>query len=195
MFHCHYLNWDQLLFSFSPSLLLNLCKDLKLLKKAFIIISTGTNQHVFFASKLISLYSHFTYLNSATSLFNNLQKEPDTVTWNLIIKSHLDFGLLVKLCCCVRLGELGVKVDSLTLPSINRGVSSLKRDSLLGKMVRCVAMKLGFGFDLYFCNKSWWVCYGLKVFDEMSQRDLVSWTSMISGFVFEGSFVGAWSFQ
>ncbi|KAG6744736.1 hypothetical protein POTOM_051374 [Populus tomentosa] len=91
-------------------------------------------------------------IKCATSLFNNLQKEPDTVTWTVIIKSHLDFGLLVKLCCCVRLGELGVKVDSFTLPSINRAVSSLKRDSLLGKMVHCVAMKLGFGFDLYFCN-------------------------------------------
>ncbi|KAJ6967962.1 hypothetical protein NC653_036025 [Populus alba x Populus x berolinensis] len=118
-------------------------------------------------------------IKCATSLFNNLQKAPNTVTWNLIIKSHLDFGLLVKFCCCVRLGELGVKVDSFTLPSINRAVSSLKRDSLLGKMVHCVAMKLGFGSDLYFCNtmievyaKSWWVRYGLKVFDEMSQRDL-----------------------
>ncbi|CAK7342724.1 unnamed protein product [Dovyalis caffra] len=136
------------------------------------------------------------------SVFNTLQEEPNTVMWNLIIKSYVDSGLSSEaLLLYKRMRELDVKVDSFTFPLINRAVLSLKSDLVFGEMVHCVAMKLGFGFDMYFCNtmievytKSGWLSYALKLFEEMSQRDLVSWTSMISGFVFEGNVVGAFGF-
>ncbi|KAF3950457.1 hypothetical protein CMV_023793 [Castanea mollissima] len=48
---------------------------------------------------------------------------------------------------------------------------------------------MGFRFDVYLCNAIIEGCVGFagKLFDEMSQRDLVSWMSMISGYVCEGS--------
>ncbi|GMY19117.1 pentatricopeptide repeat-containing protein At4g35130, chloroplastic-like [Fagus crenata] len=90
--------------------------------------------------------------------------------------------------------HLGVAHDSFRFPIVNQAVSSLQSDVIYGEMVHCVSKKMGFGFDVYFCNtmieayvKCGCVVYACKLFDEMSQRDLVSWTSMISGYVCEGS--------
>ena len=56
-------------------------------------------------------------------------------------------------------------------------------------MVHCVSTKMGFRFDVYLCNAiiEGCVCFARKLFDEMSQRDLVFWISMILGYVCEGS--------
>ncbi|KAL0339734.1 UNVERIFIED_CONTAM: Pentatricopeptide repeat-containing protein, chloroplastic [Sesamum radiatum] len=61
-------------------------------------------------------------------------------------------------------------------------------------MIHCVAMQMGFESDVYFCNtmieayvKSGYSGNALKLFNEMPYRDLVSWTSMISGFAYEGN--------
>ncbi|KAJ9181028.1 hypothetical protein P3X46_009203 [Hevea brasiliensis] len=142
----------------------------------------------------MSLYSNFNDLESAISVFNSVL-EPSTLTWNLIMKSHVNFGLSNEaLLLYKKMRELGVEHDTFTLPIINRAVLSLKSRVVLGQMVHSASIKLGFGFDLYFCNtmievyaKYGRVWYARKVFDEMLQRDLVSWTSMISGDVFEGN--------
>ncbi|KAF2289308.1 hypothetical protein GH714_034436 [Hevea brasiliensis] len=142
----------------------------------------------------MSLYSNFNDLESAISVFNSVL-EPSTLTWNLIMKSHVNFGLSNEaLLLYKKMRELGVEHDTFTLPIINRAVLSLKSRVVLGQMVHSASIKLGFGFDLYFCNtmievyaKYGRVWYARKVFDEMLHRDLVSWTSMISGDVFEGN--------
>ncbi|KAL0359597.1 UNVERIFIED_CONTAM: Pentatricopeptide repeat-containing protein, chloroplastic [Sesamum angustifolium] len=61
-------------------------------------------------------------------------------------------------------------------------------------MIHCVGMQMGFESDVYFCNtmieayvKSGYSGNALKLFNEMPYRDLVSWTSMISGFAYEGN--------
>ena len=56
-------------------------------------------------------------------------------------------------------------------------------------MVLSVSTKMGFRFDVYLCNAiiEGCVCFARKLFDEMSQRDLVFWMSMILGYVCEGS--------
>ena len=111
------------------------------------------------------------------------------------MKSHLDLGLFyLALLLYKTMRRLGVARDSFTFPIVNQAVSSLQSDVMYGEMVHCVSTKMGFGFDVYFCNamievylKCGCVDYDRKLFDAMSQRDLVSWTSMISGCVGEGS--------
>ena len=111
------------------------------------------------------------------------------------MKSHLDLGLFYSALLLYKtMRRLGVARDSFTFPIVNQAVSSLQSDVMYGEMVHCVSTKMGFGFDVYFCNtmievylKCGRVDYARKLFDAMSQRDLVSWTSMISGCVGEGS--------
>ena len=111
------------------------------------------------------------------------------------MKSHLDLGLFYSALLLYKtMRRLGVAHDGFTFPIVNQVVSSLQSDVMYGEMVHCVSTKMGFGFDVYFCNtmievylKCGRVDHARKLFDAMSQRDLVSWTSMISGYVGEGS--------
>ncbi|KAI3471734.1 hypothetical protein Pfo_028384 [Paulownia fortunei] len=92
----------------------------------------------------------------------------------------------------------GVYCDGYTFPILNKVVVLLESGVSFAEMIHCEAMQMGFGSDVYFCNtvidayvKSG--CFGnaLKLFEEMPCRDLVSWTSMISGYVYEGNANGA----
>lgn len=119
--------------------------------------------------------------------------------WNSIIKAHVDNNLVDSAFSLYKsMRELGVLHDSFTFPIINQAVL-LRQDSLLcARIIHCLAVRMGFGSDVYFCNtmldiyvKCGETGIGVQLFDEMSVRDLVSWTTMISGFVREGSVFGA----
>ena len=85
--------------------------------------------------------------------------------------------------------------DSFTFPIVNKAIRSLGCHIEYGEMVHCVAMQMGFGQDVYFGNtmievyvKCGSIGNASKLFDEMNQRDLVSWTSIISGYIYRESF-------
>ncbi|XP_031745526.1 pentatricopeptide repeat-containing protein At4g35130, chloroplastic-like [Cucumis sativus] len=86
--------------------------------------------------------------------------------------------------------EVRVEHDGFTLPIVNQVTMSIWVDVAYAGMVHCVGIRMGFSSDLYFCNTMMEV-YGKcgcmvsarDVFDEMPNRDLVSWTSMISAYV------------
>jgi len=53
------------------------------------------------------LYTHFYDLHSTVSVLKTLQEEPNTLTWNLIIESHVNFGLYRKLRCYIKNERIG----------------------------------------------------------------------------------------
>ncbi|KAK1397453.1 Pentatricopeptide repeat-containing protein [Heracleum sosnowskyi] len=94
--------------------------------------------------------------------------------------------------------ELGVLHDSFTFPIVNQAVLLHQDRFSCGKTIHCLAIRMGFGLDVYFCNtmldvyvKCGEIGFGAQLFDQMCVRDLVSWTTMISGFVREGNVCGA----
>lgn len=120
--------------------------------------------------------------------------EPNnTMMWNLIIREHVDLGLFHSaLSMYKKMRQMGVPHDTFTFPVVNRALSSIKTDVVYGKMIHCVAIQMGLDEDLYFCNtmvdvyvKCGCIGYGRRVFDLMSQRDVVSWTLMIAGYISE----------
>ncbi|KAG8372050.1 hypothetical protein BUALT_Bualt12G0026300 [Buddleja alternifolia] len=93
---------------------------------------------------------------------------------------------------------MGVSCDSYTFPILSKLVELESGSINYAEMIHCVAMQMGFESDVYFCNtmieayaKSGCFENALKVFEEMPHRDLVSWTSMLSGYVHEGNASGA----
>lgn len=111
--------------------------------------------------------------------------------WNSIIKSYFDSGLFHSaLLLYKNMREVRVEHDGFTLPIVNQVTMSIWVDVAYAGMVHCVGIRMGFSSDLYFCNTMMEV-YGKcgcmvsarDVFDEMPNRDLVSWTSMISAYV------------
>ncbi|KAE9465912.1 hypothetical protein C3L33_02176, partial [Rhododendron williamsianum] len=179
---------------FPSSSVLHLCQDLQTLKKfhASLIIS-NCYKPISIASKLIPLYAQFDDLNSASSVFEAVQEPSNTLIWNSIIKAHVDSGSSDSAFFLYRqMRKMGVEHDSFTFPILKKAILLLPNGVLVGRMIHCLATKMGFQSDVYFCNtmmdvyvKCGCIGYACRVFDEMSERDLVSWTTVISGYVYE----------
>ena len=116
-----------------------------------------------------------------------VQEEPNTMMWNLIIKSHVDLGLFLEAFLLYkRMREVGALHDIFTFTSINQALSCI-RSAVFAKVIHCQAIQMGLDPDLYFCNtmidvyvKCGCLRCARNLFDAMSVRDLVSWTSMIA---------------
>ncbi|XP_062007500.1 pentatricopeptide repeat-containing protein DOT4, chloroplastic-like [Rosa rugosa] len=166
---------------------------------ARILVSTGFKPLNLF-SKLVSLYARFNDLGSAVSVFSAIQ-EPNTMLWNLIVRTHIDSGRVDSALLLYRkMRELGVSHDCFTFPIVNKAVLLVGSDVRYAGMVHSVAIQMGFGLDVYFGNtmievyvKCGNLSYARKLFDEMPDTDLVSWTSMISGYVSEGNVASGFS--
>ncbi|KAK7355142.1 hypothetical protein VNO80_14388 [Phaseolus coccineus] len=133
-------------------------------------------------------------LDSVLGVFRTTPEDaPNTVMWNMIMRSHIDLGLFHSaLSVYKKMRQKGVPHDCFTFPLLNRALSSMRADVVFGKMIHCVATQMGLDGDLYFCNtmidvyvKCGCIACARRVFDEMSLRDVVSWTLMIAGYVSE----------
>ncbi|XP_031396641.1 pentatricopeptide repeat-containing protein At4g19191, mitochondrial-like [Punica granatum] len=190
---CHLNPQRRHLTALSPSHVPDSTRNHQALGCFHIAVSPGY-ESALFASKLISRCAEFNDLAGAVSVFNSLDN-PNIVLWNLIIKAHVDLGAPREgLVLYRRMRESAVKHDQFTFPIVNRAISAVNGDVLCAGMVHCLAVKMGFEADLYFCNtmidaycKRGKTSSAVNVFETMAQRDLVSWTSMISGWLSGGS--------
>lgn len=140
---------------------------------------------------MLSLYAQFRDLDSVLGVFRITPNDaPNTVMWNLIMRSHVDLGLFHSaLLVYKERRQKGVLHDGFTLPIVNRALSCMRVGVIYGKMMHCVATQMGLDGGLYFCNTMIDVyvkcgCIGCarRMFDEMLERDVVSWTLMIAGY-------------
>jgi pentatricopeptide repeat protein len=86
--------------------------------------------------------------------------------------------------------RIGARPDPFTLPLLNRAAVSLPR--FVGA-VHCFGIRTGFCGNIYFCNTllDVYARHGLvaparQVFDEMPERDVVSWTTLVSAYAGAG---------
>lgn len=164
------------------------CNSLKHLKQIHgKIIRFGHSSDQLLIRKILHLCSSYGELNYATILFNQINS-PDTFTWNVMIRAYTLYGsheqalLMFKLMVCQ-----GFPPDKFTFPFvINACLPTCALD--FGRSVHSFAIKMGFSGDIYVQNtlinlylKCENIDCGCKVFDKMGVRNVVSWTTMISG--------------
>ncbi|XP_028808711.1 pentatricopeptide repeat-containing protein At4g19191, mitochondrial-like [Neltuma alba] len=177
-----------------PCSLFHSCVDLYSVKKvhaALIVSDALLSKSV--ASKLITLYARFHDLGSVLGIIRTLRKEPDTMMWNLVIKTLVELGLpRAAFLLYKQMRIAGVLHDAFTFPAINQALSAIRSDAVFAKMFHCQAIQMGLDIDLYFYNtmidvyvKCGCVTSARNLFDVMFHRDLVSWTSLISGYISE----------
>ncbi|KAH9625104.1 hypothetical protein KSS87_018093 [Heliosperma pusillum] len=138
---------------------------------------------------------HCNYFSTAPNrnlvpLFNQYVDSTNVYSWNSVIAELARGGDSVEaLRAFSSMRKLSLSPNRSTLPCTIKACSSLL-DLVSGRQAHQQAIVFGFGDDVFVtsalvdmyskCGRLW---DAYKVFDEMPQRNVVSWTSMITGFV------------
>ncbi|VVB00253.1 unnamed protein product [Arabis nemorensis] len=123
---------------------------------------------------------------------------PSLIMYNKMLKSCVETKSFTKvLSLFSELRGQGLYPDNFTLPVVLKSIGRLKK-VLEGEKVHCYAVKAGFEFDSYVSNSLMGMYASLgkmeithKVFDEMPERDVISWNGLISSYVGHGRFEDA----
>ncbi|XP_071703465.1 putative pentatricopeptide repeat-containing protein At1g64310 [Rutidosis leptorrhynchoides] len=169
-----------LLSSFTSSSLLEVCQSIHCycLRKGF-----GSNAHV--NSMLVSMYLRCSCMNSAYKVFDSLL-QPDLVTWSAFISGFSQSGEYHKaLVYFKKMNSKGIKTDSILLATVLSVTAQLvtlaKGVEIHGYAIRnnldSEIMVSSALIDMY--SKCGFLEMGLKVFDQMPQRNIVSYNSVI----------------
>ncbi|OAY33808.1 pentatricopeptide repeat-containing protein DOT4, chloroplastic [Manihot esculenta] len=156
------------------------------------ITVSGSHYDSFVVTKLIQMYADCDDLTSAYKLFDKLS-QPNVFTWTAIVGFYLRQGMYEK---CIRNYGLmkfsGVFPDNYVFPKVLKACAYLLwLDG--GTWIHKDVIVCGCEFNLQVCNSlidMYAKCGSIKsarwVFDGMGERDLLSWNSMISGYVYNG---------
>ncbi|XP_019152762.1 PREDICTED: pentatricopeptide repeat-containing protein At5g66520-like [Ipomoea nil] len=173
---------QQRLFSFLQS-----CKTIKQLTQIHAqIITNGLAQKNFILGKLLSIYIIYNRLAYATKVFEFV-RNPSTILWNQIIRGHAN-GEQPRLSVLhfQKMGKSLAVPDGYTYSYVVNGCA---KGVLLseGEQVHGKIMRNGYFSDVFVQTNlvNFYSVNGIgsaeKVFDEMTDRTVVAWNSLISG--------------
>eukprot|EP00268_Persea_americana_P068500 TRINITY_DN9546_c0_g1_i2.p1 TRINITY_DN9546_c0_g1~~TRINITY_DN9546_c0_g1_i2.p1 ORF type:complete len:900 (+),score=157.86 TRINITY_DN9546_c0_g1_i2:411-3110(+) len=134
-------------------------------------------------------YTSCGLVGTAQSIFDRMP-ERDAISWNSLISGYLENGdCWVSVDLFLRMGRTGVRPDRTTFAVVLKSCSALE-DYELGIQTHCLAVQTGFDIDVVTgsalvdmyakCKRvedSHWF------FNEMPERNWVSWSALIAGYV------------
>ncbi|GAB2265275.1 hypothetical protein Dimus_000342 [Dionaea muscipula] len=148
----------------------------------------------FYSNAIVNLYAKCGHLPESHLAFNQIPNK-DIVSWSCIINAYAQQGTAS--CSAVAVDLFHRMLARSTLPSPRTLVGvfnalSYLRDSLAGRQAHSVAVKTESCRDVFVgsCLVNMYCRSGLvgdarKVFDEMPERNSVSWATMVSGYASE----------
>ncbi|RWR78502.1 pentatricopeptide repeat-containing protein [Cinnamomum micranthum f. kanehirae] len=159
------------------------------------IIRSGFSDVVSVQNSLLSLYVKSQDMESAHQLFDEMPQR-DLISWSVMISGYARCGkgqIALQLFQEMRLGEC-VDLDGLTVVSVIQACTSFA-DIDQGRLIHSFVIRRGFEFDLHVGNalvdlycKCMDVEAAHKVFNNMLERNIVSWNSMLSGLIYNGKY-------
>ncbi|KAM7269688.1 hypothetical protein ACFE04_025185 [Oxalis oulophora] len=168
------------------------CTNLRTLTQlhTHLLITGVINKDPLASTKLIESYAQMGTLQSSTLVFQTFQNQPDSFMWGMLLKCYVwNHSYQQALSFYHTMIHHQLQTTSYIFPSVLRA-SSASRNLPIGREVHGRIIKQGFGTDSVI-QTSLLNMYGeigslsdaTKIFDEMSIRDVVSWSSMISSCV------------
>lgn len=155
-------------------------------------IKTAALNNPLVSSRILSLYADpkINNLDYARSVFDYIE-EPNLFSWNTIIKCYVEnhrsddalhlFDEMLSGSDCVP--------DDFTLPIVLKGCGRLCAFKE-GEQIHGLVLKIGFGLNMFvqsslvsLYSKCLDIVAARKVFDNMVEKDLVSWNSLMDGYV------------
>ncbi|KAK9075748.1 hypothetical protein SSX86_004077 [Deinandra increscens subsp. villosa] len=153
------------------------------------IITGGYGQNVFIGSKLIGMYAGLeqSHMNHARKVFDHLLQR-DVFLWNMMIQAYANSGLCIEaLGVYKEMCDKDVVVDKYTFTFVLKACSVIK-DETTGRVIHGYVVKRGFYFNVFVGNalvalyaKCRMMEACRRVFDEIPEKDVVSWNTVISG--------------
>ncbi|RDX93674.1 Pentatricopeptide repeat-containing protein, partial [Mucuna pruriens] len=151
------------------------------------VVKGGFVQDVYVGTSLIDFYAKHGYVDAARLIFDDLQVKT-TVTWTSIIAGYSKLGKSeesLKLFNQMREGD--VYPDRYVISSVLSACSMLEFIEG-GRQIHGYVLRRGFDMDVSVVNgiidfylKCHRVKTGRKLFDQLVDKDVVSWTTMIAG--------------
>ncbi|XP_017235584.1 pentatricopeptide repeat-containing protein DOT4, chloroplastic [Daucus carota subsp. sativus] len=176
--------------------ILQLCAEFKALsdgKKVHdFVCGNGGEIDEFVCAKLVFMYVNCGDLEEGRRVFDTIENEK-VFLWNLLISEYAKIGKYEEsVGLFMRMRHLGVEADVYTLTCVLKCYGTLGR-VVEGERVHGYLLKIGFGSNnsvvnsligFYFrCERPDSAC---KLFDILTDRDKITWNSMISGYVANG---------
>ncbi|KAL6529326.1 hypothetical protein OROGR_014949 [Orobanche gracilis] len=156
------------------------------------LIVKGLQKDALASTKLIETYSQMGCVQSSGLIFDTFP-DPDSFMWGVLIKCHVWNGMFPEAIFVYQqmLESLG-EVNEFIFPSVLRACSAIN-DLRQGEKVHSRIVKSGFDSDpivetslLSLYGETGCLYNARKLFDEMSTRDTVSWSSLISNYIRNG---------
>jgi pentatricopeptide repeat protein len=124
----------------------------------------------------------------AHTLFNCVE-EPNTFMWNTMIRGYQNARIpIVAFSFFLFMIRRKVEMDSRSFVFVLKACEKFK-EVFEGESVHCVVWKMGFDSELlvrngliHFYSERGLLKHARQVFDESSDKDVVTWTTMIDGY-------------
>ncbi|CAJ2646922.1 unnamed protein product [Trifolium pratense] len=147
----------------------------------------------FLASKLIAFYAKSNLTRDARNVFDKIPHK-NTFSWNAMLIAYSSKSLfndtLNLFSLFVSSTDTGVSPDNFTVTCVLKALASSSFSGYkLAKQIHCFILMREFDSDIFVLN-ALITCYcrcgnvenARKVFDGMTDRDIVTWNSMIGGY-------------
>ncbi|KAK7380156.1 hypothetical protein VNO78_32621 [Psophocarpus tetragonolobus] len=165
------------------------------------VLKIGFQADTFVQTALLDMYSKCSLVASARQVFDDMLHR-SVVSWNAMVSAYSRGSSMDQAVSLLKeMWVLGFEPTCSTFVSILSGYSSLDafKFHLQGSSIHCCLIKLGIvylevsltnslmGMYAQFClmDEAW------KIFDMMDEKSIISWTSMIGGYVKNGHAVEA----
>ncbi|KAL3619234.1 hypothetical protein CASFOL_036804 [Castilleja foliolosa] len=158
------------------------------------ILKSGLETDVFIANSLLNMYSKFDQLKNARNVFDQMPHRT-IVSWTSIMSAYNRHGLThetILLFSQLLEHHLHLQPNEFTLSVLLQACAS-KGDENLVKVIQSFAIKTGLISDTFLQNslidaysKSGKPTAAEKLMGRLYSRDVVSWTSIISGYLSRG---------
>ncbi|XP_057840750.2 pentatricopeptide repeat-containing protein At1g15510, chloroplastic [Cryptomeria japonica] len=152
------------------------------------VIRGGFESYNYVGNALVTMYGKCGVVKYAREVFDKIPKL-DVISWNAIIKCYAEDGCFKEaLELFAEMQRTGIQVDLTTMVTIVPLCARLG-DLQRGKEIHGHSLRIGLWGDILAGNvlidmyaKCYSVRDAIKVFENMAQRDVISWTAMISGY-------------
>ncbi|KAL5710514.1 hypothetical protein ACHQM5_021065 [Ranunculus cassubicifolius] len=153
------------------------------------VIQAGLQIDTLFSNIIINLYSKCGFIESARQVFDRMP-ERSIVSWNTIIGAHSQHGEAEEaLLLFMQMQRDQTPPSEFTLSSVLCACAA-KSAVCESKQLHALSLKISFDSNLYVGTalldvyaKSELIKDACHLFDKMSERSSVTWSSMISGYV------------